>query len=139
MTHPILLYDGVCGLCHRLVHFVLRRDGKSVFRFAALQSGLGARILARHAADPRDLDTVCVVVNPEEPGERLLVRSDAVLFVMQQLGGSWALLGSLLRIIPRPLRDWKYRLVTRYRYRVFGKYEARVMPSPDTRDRFLDL
>jgi predicted DCC family thiol-disulfide oxidoreductase YuxK len=139
MAPPILLYDGVCGLCDRLVQFILRRDHKSVFRFASLQSGLAARILARQGADPRDLDAVYIVVNHEEPDGSLLDRSDAVLFVMQQLGGLWTLLAPLLRIVPRPLRDRGYRLVARHRYQVFGRYEACVLPSPKDRDRFLDL
>ncbi len=48
MSHPILLYDGVCGLCNRLVQFILRRDPSGMFRFASLQSTLAAGILARH-------------------------------------------------------------------------------------------
>jgi len=68
MPPPILLYDGVCGLCNRLVQFILRRDRNAVFRFASLQSALAARILTRHGANPRDLDTVAVVVNHDFPG-----------------------------------------------------------------------
>ena len=63
MSHPILLYDGVCGLCNRFVQFILRRDRDAVFRFAALQSAFAATILARHGANPSALDTVYVVVN----------------------------------------------------------------------------
>ncbi len=141
--HPILLYDGVCGLCNRLVRFVLRRDGKGVFRFAALQSGLGERILTRHGADPRDLDTVYVVLNhdpgkSDAAGERLLARSDAVIFVLQQLAGIWPGAAMLMRLAPRPLRDWGYGIVARHRYRVFGRYDTCPLPSPETRDRFLD-
>ena len=58
MTHPILLYDGVCGLCNRLNQFVLRRDPEGVFRFASLQSALAARILARHGANSADLNSL---------------------------------------------------------------------------------
>jgi predicted DCC family thiol-disulfide oxidoreductase YuxK len=86
MPHPILLYDGVCGLCNRLVQFVLRRDPEGVFRFAALQSGLAERILARHGADARDLDSVYVVVNCDQGDERVLARSDAVIFILRRLG-----------------------------------------------------
>jgi predicted DCC family thiol-disulfide oxidoreductase YuxK len=63
MLHPIILYDGVCGLCNRLNQFVLRRDREGTFRFAWLQSPLAARILAQHGANPQDLDTVYVVLN----------------------------------------------------------------------------
>jgi len=87
-ANPILLYDGVCGLCNRLVQFILRRDAAGVFRFASLQSALAGRILARHGADARDLDTVYVVVNYELSDERVLARSDAVVFILRQLGAA---------------------------------------------------
>ena len=87
-AHPILLYDGICGLCNRMVHFVLRRDPAAVFRFAALQSELATRILTRHGADARDLDTVYVVVNYELADEQLLSRSDAVSLIFQHLGAA---------------------------------------------------
>ena len=139
MPPPILLYDGVCGLCNRLVHFVLRRDRNSVLRFASLQSTFAARILARHGADPRDLDSVYVVVNYELRDERLLPRSDAVIFVLKRLGGIWTLLGHLLCTLPRPIRDWGYRVVARHRYRIFGRSEACALPAAQDRSRFLDL
>src|SRR5258706_16452898 len=88
MSHPILLYDGVCGLCNRLVQFILRRDPGGVFRFASLQSPLAGRILARHGADATDLDTVYVVVNYDQNDEQLLPRSDAVIFILRNLGAA---------------------------------------------------
>ncbi len=159
MPSPILLSDGVCGLCNRLVRFVLHRDRAGIFRFASLQSVLAGHILARHGADARDLDMVYVVVNYELPEERLLARSDAVIFVLKHLGAAelrpagqpgaavptqagrslWRLVGFLLQLLPRPLREWGYRLVARHRYRIFGRDDACPLPSEDARSRFLDL
>jgi predicted DCC family thiol-disulfide oxidoreductase YuxK len=139
MSHPILLYDGVCGLCNRLVQFILRRDPEGAFRFASLQSGLAGRILARHGDDASDLDTVYVVVNPDRADESLLARSDAVIFILKQLGGFWRFVGFLLRLKPRFFRDWGYRMVARNRYRVFGRYETCMLPAAEYRDRFLDV
>ena len=135
---PILLYDGVCGLCNRFVQFILRRDPTAIFRFAALQSPLAAEILARHGANPTDLDTVYVVLNHSQPDESLLAQSDAGLFVLQQLGGIWRAAALILRFIPRPLRNWAYDLVARDRYRIFGRYDTCPLPSEATRARFLD-
>jgi predicted DCC family thiol-disulfide oxidoreductase YuxK len=140
MPHPILLYDGVCGLCNRLVQFILQRDADAVFRFASLQSPLAERILTRHGADAGDLDTVYVVVNYDLPNEYLLPRSDAVIFILKQLGAHTfcRLVGFLLSLIPRPLRDLAYRIVARNRYRVFGRYETCILPAPEHRGRFMD-
>jgi predicted DCC family thiol-disulfide oxidoreductase YuxK len=138
MPHPILLYDGVCGLCNRFVQFTLHRDRRARFRFAWLQSSLAARILARHSANPTDLDTVYVVVNHELPDEHLLSRSEAVLFVLTQLGGVWRPTASLLRLVPNFLRDAIYSKVARHRYRIFGRSEVCTLPRDADLSRFLD-
>ena len=138
MLHAILLYDGFCGLCDRLTQFILRRDRNGAFQFAPLQSPSAARILARHGANPTNLDTVYVVVNYNQPDESLLRRSDAILFVLEPLGGVWRLTGRVFARLPRPLRDWAYRVVARNRYRVFGRYDSCPVPSPAARGRFLD-
>lgn len=136
-THPIVLYDGVCGLCNRLVQFVLQRDVHDRFRFASLQSEFAETLLKRHGADARDLDTFYVVIDHRQPGERVLMRSDAILHVLNTLGGVWRLAGAG-RVLPRFLRDGLYRIVARNRYRVFGKHESCLLPSPEHRAKFLD-
>lgn len=143
-THPVLLYDGVCGFCNWSVQFVLKRDPGAIFRFASLQSGLAQRVLSRHGVNAADLNAAYVVLgyDPDRPdgaGETLLARSEAVLSVAWQLGGIWRLGASLLHRVPLGVRDWIYGVLVRYRYRVFGKYEACPLPSEETRSRFLDM
>lgn len=133
-----MLYDGVCGLCNRLVQFILKRDAHDRFRFASLQSDFAATLLKRHGADSRDLDTFYVVIEPGQAGERVLMRSDAILHVVKMLGGIWsfARVGSIL---PKSIRDAMYRLVARNRYRVFGKQESCMLPAPEQRAKFIDV
>ena len=138
MSNPIVLYDGVCGLCNRLVQFLLQRDRRDRLRFASLQSDFAAAILTRNGANPHDLDTVYVVVNHEEPGEKLLARSDAILSLGTSLGGIWSL-AVVGKALPRPLRDLLYKIVARNRYRVFGKYDTCMMPEGRYRRKFLDM
>jgi len=137
--HPIILYDGVCGLCNRLVQFLLKHDHSSRLYFASLQSDFAATVLQRHGIDPKDLDTLHLVENFEQPDERVLQRSDAVLRAGRELGGVWSGLSALGKVVPRPLRDVVYRLVARNRYRVFGKYDTCMLPNPQQRNRFLDI
>jgi predicted DCC family thiol-disulfide oxidoreductase YuxK len=134
---PVILYDGVCGLCHRLNRFVLARDPAGRFRFAALQSAPAREILARHGRDPRDLDTLYLVLGHGGRDERLLRKSDAALWILRELGGPWRG-ASLLRLVPRPVRDLGYDLVARTRYRLFGRYDTCPLPDPRHRARFLD-
>lgn len=136
---PIILYDGVCGLCNSLVQFLIKRDKRGALRFASLQSDFAAKVLGRHGIDPTDLDTVHVVVNYEQPDERVLNRSDAILRAWSELGGFWKTLAAIAQIVPRALRDLVYRFVAGNRYRVFGKYETCMLPDPNQRSRFLDM
>jgi predicted DCC family thiol-disulfide oxidoreductase YuxK len=138
MANPIVLYDGVCGLCNRMTQFLLKRDKHDRFRFASLQSEFATTALQRHGVDASDLDTVCVVLNYSEPNEQVLKRSDAILHLGHELGGIWRI-GAWARILPRSLRDLIYKLVARNRYRVFGKYETCMLPEPQHRKKFLDM
>ena len=141
MPNPIVLYDGVCGLCNGLVRFIIRRDSNAIFRFASLQGAFASRILASYHLNPGDLDTVYVVVaqNSEHSGELILSRSDAALFVLKQLGGLYKPAAFLLQMLPRFLRDSVYNMVARRRYRIFGRFETCPLPDVQDRSRFLDL
>ena len=133
--NPIILYDGVCGLCNRFVQFVLRHDRKDQFRFAPLQSNFARTILERHSLNPEVLDTVYVVFDYGQSSERLLSRSEAASAVLKELGGVWRLWAKLLDFLPKRFRDWRYALVARNRYRFFGKYETCPLPDPRDRDK----
>jgi predicted DCC family thiol-disulfide oxidoreductase YuxK len=134
----LLLYDGVCGLCDRLVQFVLRHDDRTDrFRFAALQSQLAGDLLRGYGRDAADLDTVYVVAHYGEPSATLLSKGRAVLFALAQLGGIWRL-ASILRILPTSLLDFGYDQIARRRYRWFGRYDTCPVPAPATRRKFLD-
>ena len=138
-ANPIILYDGVCGLCNRLVQFLLKHDKDGRLRFASLQSDFAEKVLKRHGFDAKDLDTVHVVENYDQPGERVLQRSDAILRAGRELGGFYGASSSVARIVPRPVRDLVYRLVATNRYRVFGKFDSCMLPDPNQRSRFLDV
>ena len=137
--NPIILYDGVCGLCNRMNQFVLARDRRDRFRFAALQSELAKRVLQRHQINPASLDTVYVVIDFEQPNERLLARSEAVVYVLRELGRVWALAGRVFRALPLTVRNLLYNLVARHRYRIFGKFDTCRIPDAGTRRKFLDI
>ena len=131
MTNPIVLFDGVCNLCSTSVQFILQRDPVGRFRFASLQSDLAQRLLTEQGLDPKALDSVVVI-----DGDRLYRESDAALRIARDLKGAWKAL-TVFRVIPRPVRDWAYRLIARNRYRWFGKSETCWLPTPELRGRFL--
>ncbi|MGH3725127.1 MAG: thiol-disulfide oxidoreductase DCC family protein [Phycisphaerales bacterium] len=132
---PVLLYDGVCALCNGAVKKILRADKVGTMRFAALDSEYGRQVIERHP-ELVGVDSFVIVDNPGEPVEQIHIRSDAVLCVIDYLGGTRR--ASLIaRLVPRPVRDTLYRLVARTRYRVFGQYDTCPVPPPEVRARFL--
>jgi predicted DCC family thiol-disulfide oxidoreductase YuxK len=128
-----IFYDGHCGLCHRMVRFVLAadRDGRA-FRFAPLG---GETFLARVPKNARVNIPDSVAVQSAD--KSLLIRSAAVLYILRRLGGRWSALAAVFRVIPRPLRDGIYDWVARIRYRLFAR-PADVCPvmPPELRRRF---
>ena len=137
-SNPIVLYDGVCGLCNRAVQFLLKRDRHDRLRFASLQSDFAAELLNRHGLDHKDLDTVYVVLNHGQADETLLAKSDAILFFDRAIGGVWNI-ARLGKIIPRPIRNWLYDFIARHRYQVFGKYESCLLPDPRQQHKFIEV
>ena len=134
----VLLYDGVCGLCNRVVRFVLKRDALGRFRFVTLQGEYAHEVLTRHGRDPRKLETVYLVEGRDTDGERLLAGPRAVLHALKLIGGGWRALACAVGWLPTPLLGLAYRLVARTRYRVFGKHDACPMPDPKDAWRFLE-
>lgn len=117
----LVLYDGGCGLCHRSVAFLARRDRDgSRFRFAPLGGATAAARLADTAAAGLPAGTVVVLT----ADGRTLLRSDAALHALRRLGGVWRALAAASRAVPRPLRDAVYRLVARLRRRLFPPPEG---------------
>jgi predicted DCC family thiol-disulfide oxidoreductase YuxK len=133
----LVLYDGVCGLCNRVLQFLLRHDRRGVFSFASLQSVTGQTMVRRFGGNPADLTSFYVVADYREPQARALMRSDAALFVAGELGWPWKA-ARLVVVVPKPIRDWLYDVVARTRYRVFGRYDQCLLPRPEFRSRFVE-
>src|SRR5262245_37928087 len=118
----LLLYDGVCGLCSRLLQFVLANDRRRVFSFASLQSATGRAMVARWGGDPDELTTFYTVANFRTADARMLTKAAAALFVAGELGWPWKAV-QLIRILPAWLLNRAYDAVARARYRLFGRFD----------------
>ena len=131
-ARPIILFDGVCNLCTASVRFVIKRDSKSRFRFASLQSPVAEELLGAELQEEDRLGSVILVLDG-----KIYRKSTAALQTARRLDGLWPLL-SILLIIPRPLRDAVYDFIGSRRYRMFGKREVCWHPGGDLGGRFLD-
>ncbi len=126
-----MLYDGVCGLCHRSVAWLLEHDRDEKLHYAPLQGETTARLRALHPDIPTDLSSVVYV----EDG-RVHVRSKAFLHVARYLRWPWRL-GHALRWLPAFLIDPLYGFVARRRYRWFGHFDECRLPTQAERHRML--
>lgn len=133
---PVLLYDGVCGVCNSAVRTILRYDPDGLLRFAALDSDL-ARETVSHHPELEGLDSAVYVRNAGQPDEAVFMRSTALLQVAGYLGGWWKL-ALVAYVIPPPVRDWLYDRFAAVRYRVGGRHDTCPIPSAEVRSRFLD-
>lgn len=127
----IVLFDGVCNFCNSSVNFVIEHDKAGYFKFAPLQSELGEGMVKKYSIDPVGTDSIIVVEN-----DKAYTHSSAALRIGRKLDGLWSWTYAFV-IIPKPIRDVFYRLFAKYRYKLFGRQEACMMPTPDVRARFL--
>jgi predicted DCC family thiol-disulfide oxidoreductase YuxK len=130
---PVLvLFDGVCNLCNASVQFIIKRDPGSRFQFASLQSARGQAEMKRFGLDPTSLHSIIVI-----EGDRVYQRSNAALKIATTMGGLWSAF-RLFYIFPRVFRDPVYNLIARNRYRLFGKQDHCMLPSPELKSRFVE-
>ena len=133
----LVLYDGICGLCSRLLQFLLRHDRRHVFSFASLQSRVGQSMVERNGGNPGELTSFYVIADYQTASSRVFTRSDAALFVAGALGWPWKA-ARLMRFVPQRIRDRVYDVVAGSRYRLFGRYDRCLVPHPEFRNRFID-
>lgn len=130
-SQNILLFDGICNLCSAAVRFVIKRDPDRKFKFASLQSATGRQWLEKMGLTEESTDSFVLI-----QGDRFFLRSSAALRVLREIGGGWKFF-YVFMIIPKPIRDFFYNQVARSRYRIFGRQDSCMVPTPDLQDRFL--
>jgi predicted DCC family thiol-disulfide oxidoreductase YuxK len=133
----LVLYDGVCGLCDRLLQFLLKHDHRAVFKFASLQSATGQAMVARCGGNPEELNSFYVFADYRTEDARVFRKSSAALFVAGELGWPWKAMRAAA-ILPTPVLDRLYDVIARTRYRLFGRHELCMMPRPEFRSRFVE-
>ena len=129
MKNPVILFDGVCNFCNSSVNFIIEHDKKGYFKFAPLQSEIGKTLVDKFGLN--DVDSIILVED-----DKAYTHSTAALKFIKHLDGIWSW-AYIFIIIPRPIRDFFYKLFAKNRYRLFGKKEVCMMPTPEIRSRFL--
>ena len=129
----IILFDGVCNLCNTSVQYVIKHDKKDLFRFVALQSETGQRIIKHIGISTSNIDSIVLY----EPGVAYYYKSNAALEIAKNLGGIFTY-GTIFKIIPTSLRDSIYDYVAKNRYKWYGKQDNCMIPTQELKAKFLE-
>jgi predicted DCC family thiol-disulfide oxidoreductase YuxK len=137
---PVLLFDGECGLCNRLVRGLLRLDHSGRLHYAPLQGPTAQAYLRRHGLPTEDFDTLVYIPEWDRRDRaEYLLRTDGVIAALRAIGGGGVkMLAGFVALFPRRLRDAGYRVVGHWRYRVFGPWRPRPLARAGWARRFLD-
>jgi len=131
-SQPVVLFDGVCGFCNRFVTLALKNDSSGELLFAPNRSRYGQELCQRLSLAKESERTIIVVVD-----DRVLLRSDAVIFISKHLRKPYSYLG-LISVFPRFIRDLGYRAVASIRRLVPVNHLACEVLPPESRRRILE-
>ncbi|HKX85713.1 MAG TPA: DCC1-like thiol-disulfide oxidoreductase family protein [Flavobacterium sp.] len=128
----IILFDGVCNLCNTSVQYVIKHDKNDLYRFVALQSELGQKIIKHLGISQRNIDSILLY----EPGRAYYYKSAAAIRIAGSLVGFVSLL-SIFKYLPTRLSDVVYDYIAKNRYKWYGKKESCMIPTPELKAKFL--
>ena len=131
LPHPIILFDGVCNFCNAGINFIINQDRKKVFRFAALQSEAGQKLLQQYNLPKEDFDSF-VLIDEDSAYQS----STAGLRLYNKLSWYWKWT-QVFWIVPKFIRDGVYNIIAKNRYKWFGKKESCMVPNQEIKDRFI--
>jgi len=131
LKQNIIIFDGVCNFCNKLVNFIIKRDPTSKLIFTALQNKSAEELIIKYKVINYDIGSIILIKN-----DKYFLRSEAIFEIIKDLSGYWYLFG-VFRIIPLGIRDYIYKLVSKNRYRFFGKKDSCMIPTKELQKRFL--
>ena len=127
----IILFDGVCNYCNDKINFIIKNDKQDVFRFVALQSETGQKIIKYLGIDS-SIDSIILY----EPGYAYFIKSEAVFRIIKHLSSSVRLL-LFFNFIPTSIKNVFYDFIAKNRYNWYGKKESCMMPTEELKRKFI--
>ena len=128
----IVFYDGVCNFCNSSVKFIIKKERNDELKFAALQSDFAQKFLTQHDFKFIDFDSIIYSV-----GGKLYVKSRAAFEIAVFLKAPWYFV-RIFKFLPEFITDFFYDLIAKNRYKIFGRSDTCIIPSPEIRSRFVD-
>ncbi len=127
----IVLFDGICNYCNDKINYIIKNDKQDIFRFVALQSETGQKIIKYLGIDT-SIDSIVLY----EPGYAYFIKSEAVFRIIKHLSSSVRLL-LFFNFIPTSIKNIFYDLIAKNRYNWYGKKESCMIPTEEVRRKFI--
>ncbi|WP_262148974.1 thiol-disulfide oxidoreductase DCC family protein [Chryseobacterium foetidum] len=129
----IIFFDGDCGVCNFWVQWILQRDKKNQFMFASLQSDFGQKFLGERKLDQKQFNTLYLW----KVGSYYLIKSKAIIKVLNLLGGVYKAGGFLGQIIPTAISDQLYNVISKNRMKISN--QKCFLPTSEERKKFIEV
>ena len=131
MNKKIVLFDDVCNFCNTTIQLIIKNDKKDIFRFASLQSDRGKQLIKELGIDTCNLDSFILIEN-----KNFHSKSNAAILIVKEFGFFWSGI-QFFTIFPKKIRDAMYDFIAKNRYKILGKSNSCMIPSPELRQKFL--
>lgn len=129
----VVLFDGVCNFCNSTILFIIKYDKSNNLKFSSLQSEFGKKMLGSLGMEQTELNTVIFIKNSNQ----VYTESTAILEIIKMLNGIPRVF-LIFGILPRKIRDFFYKLISKHRYKLFGKRTSCMIPTPELKEKFID-
>ena len=132
ISKSVILFDGYCNLCNSQVNSILRFDYKKFFYFSNLDSSFSKKIIKENKVESLEGNTIILYHN-----NKIIIKSNAAIKIAYLLGGFFKIF-IIFKILPNFIRDGIYDVISRNRYRWFGKSDSCYIPKKEILDRFIN-
>jgi predicted DCC family thiol-disulfide oxidoreductase YuxK len=132
ISKSVILFDGYCNLCNSQVNSILRFDSKKFFYFSNLNSSFSKKVIKENKVESLEGNTIILYHN-----NRIIIKSNAAIKIAYLLGGFFKIF-IIFKILPNFIRDGIYDVISRNRYRWFGKSDSCYIPKKEILDRFIN-
>ena len=124
-SEKIIVFDGFCNLCSGLVNFLIKVDRKKQFSYIPSQSVEGISLIKKFHLD--EVGTSIYFID----GKKVFDRSQAIFHIASSLGMPYIMI-LIFGVFGRPINDGLYQLVSKSRFKIFGKRNTCRLPIKKT-------
>jgi predicted DCC family thiol-disulfide oxidoreductase YuxK len=132
-NESIIFFDGVCNFCNSSVNFLMKIDKKRKLKFAALQSDFAKQKLSPFQKELQSVNSIVFLKD-----DKIFIESNAVANFLIEIGGFWKIIGNIIQLTPNFISNFFYKLIAKYRYKIFGKRNVCRVPNENEKQFFLE-